>query len=67
MSRFYEGLRDVQLDVPVCHCGRCGLEIYCYDSVAPINGELVHEECMELEEQDDFATAPACSFYEEAC
>lgn len=59
-------LADVQKDAPLAYCPRCGGEIYRYDPVGDVGGSLVHEDCMEFEEQELYATAPAISFFEEA-
>lgn len=58
-------LTDKQTEEPLAYCPRCGGEIYRYDSVGDLGGCLVHEDCMEFEEQEFCVTAPAISFFEE--
>ena len=41
---------DVQLKPSVASCGVCKREVYRYDPVASIKGNLVHEHCMTEEE-----------------
>lgn len=60
-------LSDKQAEKPLAYCPRCGGEIYRYDPVGDIGGYLIHEDCMEFEEQEFCSVAPAISFFEEAC
>ena len=58
---------DVQQQCSVADCPRCMGEIYRYDMVADISGRLVHEDCMNAEEQEEYLVNPASSFFEDAC
>lgn len=67
MIRRAATLHDVQTGAPLTYCPECGGEIYRYNQVADVGGQLVHVECIHPEDQEFFQAAPAISFIEETC
>lgn len=67
MIGLYFDLCDVQLKPSVATCRRCRNDIYRYDPAASICGKLIHEECMSVQEQEEYPVYEACGYFEEAC
>ncbi len=60
-------LADPQREQPLAYCPRCGGEIYRYDPVGDLGGQLVHAGCIPSGDRFWVPVAPAVSFFEETC
>lgn len=59
MLKIRDPLRDIQQEKPVCHCKRCGQEIYHDCPVVTEDGGRMHMDCFEEYVEELLKTSPA--------